>query len=487
MTAPPAAGRRTPSHDSAAQTAPTALTALTGGPGGLVDGGAVSGGSGSRAADAPEHGARHPAISVGRQIGGVDAEELAATCGTPFFVYDLDCLSSRATLLRTALPPAVDVAFAVKANPSLAVLRHLGRMGLGADVASGGELDAVVRAGIPFDRIVFTGPGKTDAELGRALRMGIRALTIESLDELDIVIELAPLARRGQGLLLRLANVGAGEEAPIIGGPGAAKFGLLPTEIEEALDRLHRAGAIGGAGAPFDLAGLHAFGASNVRDASILLDGVHRLAARAEDVARRHGLAIRLLDAGGGLGIPYRDGEEPLDVEALGAGLAREVGTWPRRAGLATTRLLLEPGRYLTGPIGAYVVSVLRTKRRDGGTIAIADGGIHGLLRPALLGQAQRVVPVGDLAADGARAVVPVDLVGPLCTGLDVLARDIALPEPRRGDLLAILDAGAYDFSESMPYFLSHPQSAEVVIAGGRASLARPRLDPVEWLDRQLA
>ena len=422
-------------------------------------------------------------LEAGIRVAGLDPEALIAAHGSPLFVYDLDALTARVDALRAALPSAVDLAFAVKANPSLAVLAHLARLGVGADVASGGELEAVVRAGIPVDRIVFTGPGKTDAELGRALRLGIRALTIESLEELDVVIDLAELARPNQGLLLRLAIEGSSEVRPIIGGAGAAKFGLLPDEVDQAIDRLHRAGAIGGPSASFRLQGLHAFGASNVLDASAITRGVQRLATRAEEVGRRHGLPIALLDGGGGLGIPYRDDQPELDLAELGTGLGRELATWQERGPLAAARLLLEPGRFLAGPIGAFVVRVVRAKPRFGRAIAIVDGGIHHLLRPTLIGEAHRMVAVGANAARGPAG--PVDVVGPLCTGLDVLATDVALPDPRSGDLLAILDAAAYGFTESMPYFLSHPQPAEVVVSGGEAHLARPRLEPGEWLDRQ--
>lgn len=432
--------------------------------------------------------ASHPRIEVGPGVAGLDPGALVAAYGSPLFVYDLDALTARVELLRASLPPSVDLAFAVKANPSLAVLAHLGRLGVGADVASGGELEAAIVAGIPADRIVFTGPGKTDAELGRALRLGIRALTIESLDELDVVIDLADLARPGQGLLLRLAIDGSSEDRPIIGGPGSAKFGLTPDEVDEAIDRLHRVGAIGDHGAPFRLLGLHAFGASNMLDPAGLIDGIRRLAARSEESASRHGLAVELLDGGGGLGIPYGDGEHELDLAGFGSGLAQELATWPLREPLSGARLLLEPGRFLAGPTGAFLMRVTRTKARHGRKIAVVDGGMHHLARPALMGQEQRVVAVGGRAVEAGAVEaceVTVDVVGPLCTGLDVLATGVRLPEPRSGDLLAILDAGAYGFTESMPYFLSHPGPAEVVVLGGRAHLARPPLDPGEQLARQ--
>ena len=423
-------------------------------------------------------------IAAGVTLAGIDPAELVAAHGSPLFVYDLDVLTARVTALRAVLAATAEVAFAVKANPSLAVLAHLARLGVGADVASGGELTAAVRAGIPIDRIIFTGPGKTDAELGRALRLGVRAVTVESLEELDVLIELRDLAHLRQGLLLRLAVSSGREETPIISGPGAAKFGLTADEVDEALDRLHRAGAAGGPGASFEVLGLHAFGASNVRDADQLVDGVRELAARAESVAARHGTPIRLLDAGGGLGIPYADDDAPLDLDRFGQGLTAELATWADRRALAGGRLLIEPGRFLVGPIGAYLVRVTRTKPRAGRTIAVVDGGIHHLIRPALIGQGQRIVAVGEAATRPAATMV--DVVGPLCTGLDVLAAGVSVPEPRAGDLLAVLDTGAYGFSESMPLFLSHPQPAEVVVSGGRASVARLRREPEHVLAGQM-
>jgi diaminopimelate decarboxylase len=421
----------------------------------------------------------HPRIDVGVSVAGLDPAALVRDHGSPLYVYDLDVVTDRVAMLRAALPSTVEVAYAVKANPSPAILRHLAGLGVGADIASAGELAVVTRAGFDMRRVLFTGPGKTDAELGAAIRAGVRAITVESLEELDVLLELAPLAGRHQGLVLRLtaeeASRGA-EGTPIIGAGGASKFGLLRDELDEAVDRLLLAGAIGGQGSPYALLGLHAFGASNVRDADRLLDGIRWIATQAEDVARVHGQRFGLIDAGGGLGIPYADDEAPLDLDRLGRGVANELATWSGRTGLADARLLLEPGRFLVGPAGAYLTRVVRTKTRGGRTMAITDGGIHHLLRPALVGEAQRIVAVGDAARRGDDT--PASVVGPLCTGLDVLASEVSLPAPRAGDLLAVLDAGAYGFTESMQLFLSHPVPAEVVVTGGIASVARLRQEP---------
>lgn len=420
-----------------------------------------------------------PRIATGATVAGLDPAALVRDHGSPLFVYDLDVVTARVAMLRAALPDRVEVAYAVKANPSPAILRLLASQGVGADIASGGELAAVTRAGFDLRRVVMTGPGKTDAELAAAIRAGLRAITIESLEELDVLLDMASLAGRHQGLMLRLAVDRADvavEGTPIISAAGAAKFGLLPDEVDEAIDRLRLAGAIGDPGSPYELLGLHAFGASNVRDADRLVEHVAWLAGSAERIAARHGVRSRLLDAGGGLGIPYAESQVPLDLERLGRAIGREVETWGDRDGLGGARLVLEPGRFLVGPAGAYVTRVVRTKERDGRVMAITDGGIHHVLRPALVGDPHRIVAVGEAARRD--ATVPASVVGPLCTGLDQLSGDVELPDPRAGDLLAVLDVGAYGFTESMPLFLSHPIPAEVTVSRGVARLARLRQEP---------
>jgi diaminopimelate decarboxylase len=416
-----------------------------------------------------------PSIAVGATVAGLDPAALTAEWGSPLFVYDADVLRARAAALRAALPESTEVAFACKANGSPVVLQTLARAGLGVDVASGGELRAALRAGFEAARVVFTGPGKSDAELAEALDTGVGALTVESLEELDVVIGFSGLARPGQGLMLRLATEGEAEGLPIISAPGNVKFGLTDAEADEAVSRLRASGVLAPDG-PYALLGFHAFGASNVRDAAELVRGAAELAARTEPIATRHGITLESLDIGGGLGISYADDDGPLDIAGLGAGLTAEMQTWAERPALRGARLLLEPGRWLAGPAGAYLCRVTRTKDRGGRVVAISDGGIHHLLRPRLVGQDHRVVPVGESAARPLDTEV--DLVGPLCTGLDILASAVPSPRPSAGDLYAVLDAGAYGYSESMPLFLAHPIPAELVIDGGSVTVSRERIEP---------
>ena len=198
------------------------------------------------------------------------------------------------------------------------------------------------------------------------------------------------------------------------------------------------------------------------------------------------------MDAGGGLGIPFADGEAALDLGDLGRRLAALAGRMAASPATQETRVLLEPGRYLVGQSGAYVARVVDRKRMGDGHVVILDGGIHHVLRPVLVGQGQRVVVLAGRASRPGDerlepAATPVLIAGPLCTGLDVFARDAHMVAPGRGDLVAVLDVGAYGASESMPFFLSHPLPAEVALRGGEAWLARRRIDPEAWLDWQSA
>jgi diaminopimelate decarboxylase len=423
-----------------------------------------------------------PSIEVGPTIAGLDADMLATRFGTPFFVYDFDVIEGRVAALRAALPPMFELAYAVKANPSLSVVHHLGLLGVGADIASAGELELVARAGITPDRVIFTGPGKSDDELRGAVAAEVRAVTVESPGELARLESIAAAAGRRVPILLRLA-VGERsrlESVRIIGDGGLGKFGMGLGDLEASARRA-------AASPNLELLGIHAFGASNVRDAMALVDHIAATVAIGARIAAESGVPLRLIDGGGGLGISYEEDGPALDLELLGRGLADLAHGWGADPALANLRVLLEPGRFLVGPAGAYVTRIVDRKELDGRQVAIVDGGIHHLLRPALVRQAHRlrllrtVLEPADPTGEGRMAVA-----GPLCTGLDVLSSEAWLPGAKVGDLVAILDAGAYGFTESMPLFLSRTMPAELAIRGGDVELIRPRIEPREFLDRQL-
>lgn len=407
----------------------------------------------------------------------IDPRRLATVAeehDTPLFVYDLDAVADRVRSLREVLPPRVDVAYAVKANPSLAVLRRIAELGLGADVASGGELAACLRAGFAPEGIVVTGPGKRNAELAVAASLPLRAVTVESIGEMERLRLAARRAGRQVRVLVRAA--GADRGGNVIGA-GDGRFGMRWEDLVEAA-------RIASMAPELELVGMHRFDASNVLDAHELLAGARETVMLASRLGRELDVRLRLVDVGGGLGIPYRDEEAPLDLAVLGAGLAHLLDEIDRNEHLAGARLLLEPGRFLLGPCGVYLTRVIDVKTGDSGRVVTVDGGVHHLLRPALIGQPHRIRLIQPAAAG--RPTEPVTIGGPLCTSLDVLARRCDMPALEPGDLLAVLDAGAYGFTESMPFFLSHPIPPEVVISGEHSVLARARIEPETMLDMQV-
>jgi diaminopimelate decarboxylase len=428
-------------------------------------------------------------ILAGGRLGRIDPEELAERFGTPFYAYDLDVVTAQIAALRAALAPGIELAYAVKANPALAVVAHVAGLGLGTDIASGGELELVQRAGVARDRIVMTGPGKRDEELRAAVAAGIRAITVESPRELSRLEAIAAEADTAVPILLRAAVPKAAllERVRLVGDDGAGKFGMdgddLLVAAREAVRSPH-----------LDLLGVHAFGASNVANAASLVDHFEWTIELARRLAVATGFRLRLIDAGGGLGIAYESDTPSLDLRVLAA---RTAVVAERLAADPVTRsatLLLEPGRFLVAPAGAYVSRVVDRKVVEGNHVVILDGGVHHLLRPALVGQEHRlrILAGGNGTggttggtADRTAKAFPVTVAGPLCSGLDVLAAQAVLPLPEVGRLVAVLDVGAYGYTESMPFFLSHPVPAEVAIRGGRAELIRPRIEPRTWLDWQ--
>lgn len=425
--------------------------------------------------------ARNEILRSGR-LAGLPPAEVAERFGTPAYVYDLDVVGRQVAGLRSALPARFDLAYAVKANPNLAILRHMVSLGLGADVASGGELRHVLRAGFSASQIVMTGPGKRDEELAAAVDAGLRVVTVEGVGELRRLARIAEARGRVQPILLRAAVTEAArlERVRLVGDDGAGKFGMDMADL-----RIAAAEAVA---SPHLLPlGIHAFGASNVTDALALATHAEAAVDTGRRLASEAGFALRLVDAGGGLGIPYETHEAELDVAVLGARLHALSARMDADAATRETRLLLEPGRYLVGSAGAYLTRVLERKQVGGHHVVIVDGGIHHVLRPALVGQEHRVrILTGSAAGSGAGpGRFPVTVAGPLCSGLDVFAQAAVMALPDPGDLIAVLDVGAYGATESMPLFLSHPMPPEIAVRGGEAWVARPRIDPDTWLGWQ--
>jgi diaminopimelate decarboxylase len=388
------------------------------------------------------------------RIGGRTAEEWIEAAGdTPLFVYDFAMVAARIAWLRTALPAGVDVHYAIKANPFAPLLRAIAPLVDGLDVASSGELRAALGVK-PAGAISFAGPGKRDDELEDAVLAGA-TLNIESEGEAARALAIGERT----GVTPRLA-VRVNPDFELRGsgmrmGGRASPFGVDASRAAALVRVIREAGA--------EWRGFHIFAGSQALDSEAIVETQAATLALAARLAEEAGAGPPLVNLGGGFGIPYFAGDEPVDVEGVGAALGDALTS--RAAVLADSRFALELGRWLVGEAGVYLTRIVDRKESQGETFLVVDGGLHHQL--AASGNFGTVVrrnyPVAVANRLGAAAEETVNVVGCLCTPLDRLADKVALPQAGPGDVIAVFLAGAYGANASPAAFLGHPPAREVL------------------------
>jgi diaminopimelate decarboxylase len=405
------------------------------------------------------HHSPHPYFGVAGDMLTVDGRPLAdivAEAGrVPLYIYSRRYMSERVAALRAALPGEVHLHYAMKANPMPQVVQHFAQLVDGIDVASGRELQVALDAGAAPDSISFAGPGKAVAELAQAVRAGI-VINAESETELT---RLASLAAE-MGVRPRVAlRVNPDFELKASGmkmGGGPKQFGIDAERIPDVLRQL--------AGAALEFVGFHIFSGSQNLRAEAIVEAQQKALQLAIELARSAPAPVRILNVGGGFGIPYFPGEQPLDIAPIAANLAHLVQQ--ASSALPQARLVIELGRYLVGESGIYVCRVTDRKISRGQVFLITDGGLHHHLSASgNFGQVLRKnypVVVGNRVRGTTRENASV--VGPLCTPLDLLAHRADLARADIGDLIVILQSGAYGLSASPLGFLSHPEPAEILV-----------------------
>lgn len=389
-------------------------------------------------------------------VGGRRVSDIAASVGrTPFYVYDRGVMTRKIDELRAALPRAVHLHYAMKANPMPAVVRHFAQQVEGLDVASAGELRVALESGMSPELISFAGPGKRIEELEFAAESAI-VVNVES--ELEVQ-RLAAIAKR-TGVRPRIAvRVNPDFELKTSGmkmSGGPKQFGIDAERVPQLLAALRDS--------PLQFMGFHIFSGSQNLRADAIMDAQQKSIALAIELARHAPGPVRILNIGGGFGVPHFPGEKPLDLASIGAALHAQVTLV--QAQLPDAQLVVELGRYLVQESGVYVCRIIDRKVSRGHVFLIADGGLHQHLSASgNFGQVIRKnYPVLIANRIGATRLENASVVGPLCTPLDLLADRMELAVAEVGDLVAVFQSGAYGLTASPRGFLSHPEPAELLV-----------------------
>ncbi|MCI1438008.1 MAG: diaminopimelate decarboxylase [Acetobacter indonesiensis] len=409
--------------------------------------------------------ATHPHLKMDVQSGlmleDVPLNAIADAVGTPCWVIGAGTLRARMHRLRAAMQQAglnVAIHYAVKANDHLAVLSLLRAESYGADIVSGGELARAIKAGMPADRIVFSGVGKADAELEQAIGLGVGQINVESAEELDVISTIAQKLGKTATVTLRVnPDVDAKTHAKITTGLAANKFGI---PFDDAASLYAHAKS---------LPGINAVGFSTHIGSQILSMAPYRAAyarmAELVQTVRAAGLTVDVIDCGGGLGISYRNEPEG-QPEALAGAIKAELGH-------LNVRLAIEPGRWPIGPAGLLLGSVILHKARgDEAPFLVLDAAMNDLLRPSMYDAWHGILPLS--AHEAALPATHAHVVGPVCESGDTFARDRLLPPMKRGSRVAILDTGAYGAVMSSTYN-SRPFATEVLVENGTWQVIRKR------------
>ncbi|MGB3865084.1 MAG: diaminopimelate decarboxylase [Xanthobacteraceae bacterium] len=406
----------------------------------------------------------------------VNLSVIADAVGTPFYCYSTATLERHYRVFSEAFAGTDHlVCYAMKANSNQSVLRTLARLGAGADVVSGGELKRALAAGIPADKILFSGVGKTADELRLAVSHGIRCINVESEPELDLLSQVASAMGRVAHISIRVnPDVDSGTHAKISTGKSENKFGIPISRAREVYARAAKLPGIAVSGVDMHIG-------SQITDLGPM-EAAFRLMADFVTVLRGDGHSISHVDFGGGLGVPYYEDRaappEPVAYAAMVKRVTHNLGC----------TLMFEPGRMIVGNAGILVTRVIYVKRGDARNFVIIDAAMNDLIRPTLYEAYHQILPVRAAAADA--PVLVADVVGPVCETGDYLALGRTLPEPKAGDLLAIMTAGAYGAVQAGTYN-TRPLVPEVLVKGDQYAVVRPRIDvdqliamdtPAPWL-----
>lgn len=397
-----------------------------------------------------------PVVDGCLHVGGLPVTRLAQRVGrTPFYAYDRKILSDRVRQVRDSLPKSVRLHYSMKANPMPALVQHMAALVDGIDVASGGELKVALDAGMAPAHISFAGPGKSVAELAQAVAAGVQ-IHAESERELGLLARIGADLGIAPQVVIRVNPDFELKGSGMRMGGGAKQFGIDAEDMPRVLALSQQLG--------LDVLGFHIFSGSQSLKAEAIAEAQTQTFALARELAQHCVQPPRVLNIGGGFGIPYFPGEAPLDLAPIAANLRHELSRL--QYALPQAEVVIELGRYLVGEAGVYITRVVDRKVSRGQVFLITDGGLHHHL--AASGNFGQVIrknyPVAIANRMDSSDTEVASVVGPLCTPLDLLADKMELPRAGVDDLVVVFQSGAYGLSASPGGFLSHPDALEVLV-----------------------
>ncbi len=404
---------------------------------------------------------------------GIDLKKLGEEKKEPFYIYSENKINEAYNKLRAALPENMRIFYSMKANPNISIVNILYKLGAGIEIASGGELIACKKIGVKPGDIVFAGPAKDNEELELAVDYGIHSINAEVrlydklfYNELQKINEIAKRLKKVQNVNLRI-NLNSEIEGAVTMSGGSKKFGVdeeVAGEIKDVISLLKNV----------RLRGIHVFSATQLFNQEKVLENIE-LGLKMANQCREY-FDLEVIDIGTGFGIPYSENEDEMNLDGANA----KIESLLEHYNLKDTEFIMESGRFLVGLSGTYVAPILDIKESRGRDFVLIKGGINHLLRPALINTNHSVK---NLSSDA--ELTKVDIGGQLCTSLDFIAKDININSPTIGDVLCVFQAGAYGYTEAMPFFLSHNTPKEFLIKDGEVLLIRESFTAEDLLSKQ--
>ena len=413
---------------------------------------------------------------------GQSISAIAADVGTPFYLYNGDNLREQVRTVKAALGEGVGLFFSLKANPGLGICQLMASEGVGAELASIGELHVARTAGFEPSAAIFAGPGKTNDELEEAISWGIASINVESEGELQRVGEIAERLQRKVRVCLRINPVEQVKGAQMRMGGGPSQFGIDEERVPAVVEQWRGHSRV-------KIVGIHVYVGTQLFDVPAMLKHDEHVVHLARQVAEGVGSPLEMVDFGGGFAVPYFETSAPFDLEAFAVGFKEIVGQMKSSELLRDALPIIELGRYLVADSGLYVTRVVDTKKSREKSYVVTDGGMnHHITATGNFGQVfKKAYPMAVLNRLNVAADCAANVVGPCCTPLDVLGQKVTLADVALGDLIGVFYSGAYGYSASSLAFLSHPTPAEVLVLGETYIVLRKQGAPNAVLEGQIA